>query len=110
MTGGTVVILGPVGLNLGAGMSGGVVYVYDRHLALPVRLNEQLVTAERIDAFGPEELRALLERHVRYTGSQRATELLAAWHDEAGRFWRVAARRPTEGFEVVAAAEVAASP
>jgi glutamate synthase domain-containing protein 3 len=110
MTGGTVVILGPVGLNLGAGMSGGVVYVYDRDLALPLRLNEQLVAAERVDALRPEELHALLERHVRYTGSQRAAELLAAWHVEAGWFWRVAARHPAEGFEVVPAAEVAASP
>jgi len=92
MTGGTVVVLGPVGLNLGAGMSGGVVYVYDRDLRLPLRLNEQLVNAERIDGLGPEELIGLLERHVRYTGSQRAAALLDAWDGEVGWFWRVAPR------------------
>ena len=95
MTGGTVVILGPVGLNLGAGMSGGVVYVHDRELKLPLRLNEQLVAAERVDGLGPEVLRELLERHVRYTGSERAAELLAGWDGEAGWFWRVAPRADT---------------
>jgi glutamate synthase (ferredoxin) len=92
MTGGTVVILGSVGLNLGAGMSGGVVYVHDRGLQLPLSLNEQLVTAQRMDGLGPEELRTLLERHLRYTGSRRAAELLANWESEAGWFWRVATR------------------
>ncbi|MFL5929666.1 MAG: glutamate synthase-related protein, partial [Gaiellaceae bacterium] len=98
MTGGTVVVLGPVGLNLGAGMSGGVVYVYDRDLRLPLRLNEQLVSAERIDGLGPEELIGLLERHLRYTGSQRAAALLDAWDGEVGWFWRVAPR-PTAAAE-----------
>jgi len=92
MTGGTVVIFGPVGLNLAAGMSGGVVYVHDRDRQLPLRLNDQLVTAERVDRLGPEELRILLERHVRYTGSQRAAVLLDAWDREVGWFWRVAPR------------------
>jgi glutamate synthase domain-containing protein 2/glutamate synthase domain-containing protein 1/glutamate synthase domain-containing protein 3 len=95
MTGGTVVVLGPVGLNLGAGMSGGVVYVHDRDLNLPLRLNEQLVTAERVDGLGPAELRELLERHVRYTGSPRAAALLDGWDGEAGWFWRVAPRADT---------------
>ena len=92
MTGGTVVILGEAGLNLGAGMTGGVVYVHDRERRLPQRLNQQLVWAERVEGLGPEELRALLERHVRYTGSPRAVGLLARWENEAGWFWRVASR------------------
>jgi glutamate synthase domain-containing protein 2/glutamate synthase domain-containing protein 1/glutamate synthase domain-containing protein 3 len=96
MTGGTVVILGPTGLNLGAGMSGGVVYVHDRELRLPLRLNEQLVVGERVDGLGPEELRTLVERHLRYTGSPRAAELLARWENEAGWFWRVAPRPPAD--------------
>ncbi len=95
MTGGTVVILGEHGSNLGAGMSGGVAYVYDRARLLPLRLNEQLVEAERVTGLGPEELRVLLERHVRYTGSQRAADLLARWEGEAGWFWRVAPRLET---------------
>jgi glutamate synthase domain-containing protein 2/glutamate synthase domain-containing protein 1/glutamate synthase domain-containing protein 3 len=92
MTGGTVVILAGHGLNLGAGMSGGVAYVHDRARRLPLSLNDQLVEAERLQGLGPEELRALLERHVRYTGSRRAADLLARWETEAGWFWRVAPR------------------
>jgi glutamate synthase domain-containing protein 3 len=92
MTGGTVVILGEHGLNLAAGMSGGVIYVYDRARRLPLRLNEQLVEAHRVDGLGPEELRELLERHARYTGSPLAADLLARWENEAGWFWRVAPR------------------
>ena len=110
MTGGTVVILGPVGLNLGAGMSGGVVYVHDRDLKLPPRLNEQLVAAERVDGPVSEELLGLLERHLRCTGSQRAAALLDAWEGEVGWFWRVAPRRPVEVLQDASAAEVAASP
>jgi glutamate synthase (ferredoxin) len=92
MTGGTVVVLAGHGLNLGAGMSGGVVYVHDRARRLPLSLNDQLVEAERVQGLGPEELRLLLERHVRYTGSPRAADLLARWGTEAGWFWRVAPR------------------
>ena len=44
MTGGTVVVLGPVGLNLGAGMTGGEVFVYDPEAALPARVNTEFVT------------------------------------------------------------------
>ena len=95
MTGGTVVILGEHGLNLGAGMSGGLVYVYDPVGRLELRLNEQLVTAERLLEPAPEELRTLLERHARYTGSPRAGQLLEHWEAEAASFWRIAPRADT---------------
>jgi glutamate synthase (ferredoxin) len=108
MTGGTVVVLGETGLNLGAGMSGGVVYVHDRAGLLPLRLNEQLVVAEHVDGPGPEELRELIERHARYSGSQRAAELLARWEAEVGWFWRVAPRPPAEEAESEPEAEAQA--
>jgi glutamate synthase domain-containing protein 3 len=108
MTGGTVVILGESGLNLGAGMSGGVVYVHDRERRLPQRLSSGL-EAERLEGLGPEELRALLERHVRYTGSPLAAALLARWETEAGWFWRVVPRR-AEAEEAGPAAAVVSSP
>jgi glutamate synthase domain-containing protein 3 len=110
MTGGVVIILGPVGLNLGAGMSGGVVYAHDRDLSLRVRVNDQLVAAERVDGLGRDELRDLLERHVRYTGSQRAAGLLAAWDREVGWFWRVAPRRLADASELAEDAQVVAAP
>jgi glutamate synthase domain-containing protein 3 len=89
MTGGTVVILGEHGLNLGAGMSGGLVYVYDPVGRLRLRLNEQLIAAERLAAPQSDELRELLERHLRYTGSAQAARVLERWEDEAASFWRV---------------------
>ncbi len=89
MTGGAVAVLGEVGLNFGAGMSGGVAWVWDAAGDLPLRLNAQLVTAER---GADEELRTLLEQHLRHTGSPRAAQVLAQWDDAAAVFWRVAPR------------------
>jgi glutamate synthase domain-containing protein 2/glutamate synthase domain-containing protein 1/glutamate synthase domain-containing protein 3 len=89
MTAGRVVVLGDIGLNFGAGMSGGVAYVLDPAGKLPLRLNAQLVTAER---GAPDELRDLVERHVRHTGSPRAAALLADWPAASHVFWRVAPR------------------
>ena len=85
MTNGTVVVLGGFGRNLGAGMSGGHVYVHDPESVLDVRLNGDLVVS--LDVAAGDELRLLLERHVRYTGSPRAQMLLDRW-DEALREFR----------------------
>src|SRR6266540_1515505 len=79
MTNGTVVILGPFGRNIGAGMTGGEAFVHDPARVLDVRLNGQLVVAEELDADAAERLRILLERHHEYTGSPRAARLLAEW-------------------------------
>ena len=89
MTSGTVVILGRHGVNLGAGMSGGEVYVHDPEERLPLRLNEQLVAASRIELRDTDPLRDLLDRHVRHTGSTRAQELLDRWEEAASEFWHV---------------------
>jgi len=89
MTGGTVVILGEHGRNLGAGMSGGEVYVYDPLGRLAVRLNDQLVRAELLAPVELVELRRLVERQLRFTGSARATELLGRWSEVAAAFRRV---------------------
>ncbi|MER3409666.1 MAG: glutamate synthase large subunit [Thermoleophilia bacterium] len=88
MTSGTVVIIGPFGRNLGAGMSGGQVYVHDPQGLLQLRLNGDLVRMEPVTA-PAEELRRLLERHLRYTGSARARDLLERFDQALGEFWRV---------------------
>jgi glutamate synthase domain-containing protein 3 len=87
MTNGTVVVLGDVGRNFGAGMSGGEAYVYDPAGVLPLRLNDDLVAFDRVR--GDTELRALIERHVRYTGSELASGLLEDWDRVVADFWRV---------------------
>jgi glutamate synthase (ferredoxin) len=94
MTGGTVVILGDAGRNVGAGMTGGELYVLDDAGRLPLRLNTGLVMAER---GGDEKLRALLERHLRHTGSVRASALLEDWEHSLPLFWHVVPRTRAEG-------------
>jgi glutamate synthase domain-containing protein 2/glutamate synthase domain-containing protein 1/glutamate synthase domain-containing protein 3 len=90
MTRGTVVILGEHGLNLGAGMTGGEVYVYNPEERLLLRLNDQLVAAYRPGTAELGELRELVERHLRYTDSPRAARLLERWEEAAASFLRVA--------------------
>jgi glutamate synthase (NADPH/NADH) large chain/glutamate synthase (ferredoxin) len=85
MTSGTVVVLGSFGRNVGAGMSGGEIYVHDPEGLLPLRLNGDLVAAVPVTA--GDELRRLLERHVRSTGSERAQALLDRF-DQALREFR----------------------
>jgi glutamate synthase domain-containing protein 2/glutamate synthase domain-containing protein 1/glutamate synthase domain-containing protein 3 len=90
MTGGTVVILGPVGYNLGAGMTGGEAYVYDPEGLLTTRLNRQLVDAAIPDDKRRADLRFLVERHRELTGSAAAAAMLADWDATVRSFWRVA--------------------
>jgi glutamate synthase domain-containing protein 3 len=92
MTAGTVVVLGRVGRNLGAGMTGGEVYVFDPEGCLPVRLNDELVEVERLVPSNADSLRALVERHARFTGSTRAVALLERWDAALESFWFVQPR------------------
>jgi glutamate synthase (ferredoxin) len=77
MTGGTVVVLGPVGRNLGAGMTGGEAFVCDPEVE--ARMNGELVRAEPVRGEAALRLRSLLQRHLAGTGSERARQMLADW-------------------------------
>ena len=87
MTGGTVVILGATGTNLGAGMSGGAVYA----LGEP-RLNGESVAAAPLDVAAAAELHRLLERHRRFTESRLAARLLARWDETVREFFAITPR------------------
>ncbi len=90
MTGGRVVVLGPTGRNFAAGMSGGIAYVLDETNEFPTRINTQMVDVERVeDPKEAAELRGLIEKHVKYTGSEHATNILAAWETKLPKFVRV---------------------
>ena len=90
MTGGTVVVLGPVGYNLGAGMTGGQAFVFDPTLErLISRLNTDLVEAERPDAEALEEVRWLVERHAELTGSPRSASCSTDWAKAVTQLWHV---------------------
>jgi glutamate synthase (NADPH/NADH) large chain len=81
MTGGRVVVLGPTGRNFAAGMSGGIAYVWDRHGEFTINCNLELVELERIEKATEEELeiRDLIARHAKYTGSVPAKAAIADW-------------------------------
>ncbi|MGD0067836.1 MAG: glutamate synthase-related protein, partial [Streptosporangiaceae bacterium] len=85
MTGGRVVILGPVGRNFAAGMSGGIAYVLD---LLEHRVNREMVDLDPVDPGEDAEfLREVVERHYAETGSVVAARLLSDW--DASRFTKV---------------------
>jgi len=92
MTAGTVVVLGEPGPNLGAGMTGGEVFVYDPDGLLERRLNHELVGSHRLRPEDLIVLHELIERHLRYTGSARAADLLDAWTTASEGFARVVPR------------------
>ena len=96
MTAGTVVILGDVGLNLGAGMTGGQAYVHGDVEALAIALNADLVAAHVPDRRQLEEVRGLLERHLRHTGSAQAAAILGRWDEECCRFARLVSKTELE--------------
>ena len=89
MTGGRVVILGPTGRNFGAGMSGGIAYVYDPDGTFGLRVNREMVD---LDPMSPEDLVWLLERlrmHRAETESAVATWMLADPETHLERFVKV---------------------
>jgi glutamate synthase (NADPH/NADH) large chain len=90
MTGGRVVVLGRTGVNFAAGMSGGLAYVYDEARMFDSRCNLDMVDLELVTlARDQAELKALLEKHVRYTGSQKASRILADWEGHLSYFIKV---------------------
>jgi glutamate synthase domain-containing protein 3 len=76
MTGGTVVILGAVGRNFAAGMTGGVVYVCDRKQTLAARTAVQGLALEPLTLADQKIVRELVETHERLTGSRLARAIL----------------------------------
>jgi len=90
MTGGVVVMLGSVGRNVGAGMTGGVGYFYDNDDSFQEKVNMEIVKVQRIaTAEGEAQLKHMIERHFELTGSERADEILGNWEEEKGKFWQV---------------------
>jgi glutamate synthase (NADPH/NADH) large chain len=89
MTGGRVVVLGPTGRNFGAGMSGGVAYVYDPGGAFPSLVNLEMVDVEALEADDLDVVRTLVERHCGLTGSAVAATLLSGWQAAGGMFRKV---------------------
>ncbi|HWI48992.1 MAG TPA: glutamate synthase subunit alpha, partial [Rummeliibacillus sp.] len=91
MTGGRVVILGNVGKNFGAGMSGGIAYVLPEDLQeFKAKCNPEMIGFEGVHSKEDEAiLHQLLEQHVHYTESTKAKQILNNWTQYVGRFIKV---------------------
>jgi len=93
MTGGMVINLGSTGRNLGAGMSGGVAYIYDEAGDfVQNRLNPDMVNVYQLIECGDDEMdqvKAKIEKHVELTGSKRGQSILDDWPETAGKFLKV---------------------
>ncbi|MDP3842491.1 MAG: glutamate synthase-related protein [Oxalobacteraceae bacterium] len=112
MTGGTVVVLGETGRNFAAGMSGGIAYVYDPDGQFATRCNMAMVDLNSVLSSAEQErtvdraiwhtvarggeaqtheaiLKGLIERHFKYTGSNRARHLLDNWNESRKQFVKV---------------------
>ena len=79
MTGGCVLVLGPVGENFGAGMSGGIAWVLDDDGTLADRINHEIVRIHDVTEKQSVELRHLLEMHVQATNSVYGKDILSAF-------------------------------
>src|SRR3546814_11052628 len=104
MRGGRAVVLGPTGRNFGAGMSGGMAFVFDPDDTFFRRLNGEMVDLEPLEVDDGKWLREVLRTPVEETGSSVAAKLLERWHDAVRRFKKVL---PRDHKRVLEAARIA---
>nr|UEQ12142.1 ferredoxin-dependent glutamate synthase [Batrachospermum sp.] len=90
MTGGIVVVLGNAGRNIAAGMTGGISYFLDEKNDIMSKVNQEIVTVQRIRTYEAEsQLKSLLELHRLKTNSQKANKILDQWSDYLFKFWQI---------------------
>ncbi|WP_425408997.1 glutamate synthase large subunit [Hyphococcus sp.] len=93
MTGGVAVVLGPVGANFGAGMTGGRAYVFDEEGGFEDLVNPESVAVRGfIDSDDDHQCLELIERHWRETKSAKARRLLDDWANARAKFWVIEPR------------------
>lgn len=90
MTGGTVVVIGNTGRNFGAGMSGGIAFVYDEAADIEAKCTEEMLEIFDLDDIEDEELvYKLISNHLNYTGSERAKAILGNWEENKSKFKKI---------------------
>ncbi|CAA6654040.1 unnamed protein product [Spirodela intermedia] len=105
MTGGCVVILGKVGRNVAAGMTGGLAYILDEDDTLLPKVNREIVRMQRVNApVGQMQLKSLIEAHVEKTGSTKGATILREWEAYLPLFWQLVP--PSEEDTPEASAEI----
>ena len=105
MTGGRVIVLGETGRNFGAGMSGGIAYVYDPDDVFHRNLNTEMVALETLDDDDAEFVRDMLRLHRDETDSPVANAILERWHSRVRHFKKVMPRDYKRVLEAMALAE-----
>ncbi|TSE07731.1 glutamate synthase large subunit [Aquimarina algiphila] len=90
MTGGVAVILGEVGRNFGAGMSGGIAYIYDDKKTFEAHCNKESLNLDPvIEQKDIDELKTLIENHYNATLSPLAQRILENWEKELPKFIKI---------------------
>ena len=89
MTGGRAIILGEVGRNFGAGMSGGIAYVYNPNNTFEAMVNPVMIDLDPMDDEAQKELLGFVTNHAKYTGSRVAQQILDNWNHELANFVKV---------------------
>lgn len=90
MTGGLIVVLGKVGRNVGAGMTGGLAYFLDEEGKFPELVNLEIVKLQKVSSpAGLQQLQKLIEAHAERTGSPKAKKILENWSEYLPKFWQV---------------------
>jgi len=94
MTGGTAVILGETGRNFGAGMSGGIAYVYDQFNNFETKFNSELCDIQMISSGSEDDkiLNKLVSKHFEETNSPLANRMLKDWVNVLTKFKKVVPR------------------
>ncbi len=89
MTGGRVAILGDIGRNFGAGMSGGIAYIYDANNTVKDNCNIDMIDLDIMDEDSIIELKNMLEKHADYTKSKLASKILANFYENIEKFIKI---------------------
>jgi glutamate synthase (NADPH/NADH) large chain len=90
MTGGTVVVLGKSGDNFGAGMTGGMAFVYDEDKKFQLRVNSETLFYDQIRSdYWTNELYQIILKHYQNTASQHAKRILDGWENEKNKFIQI---------------------
>ena len=90
MTGGRAVILGAVGNNFGAGMTGGMAFIYDKDGTLPLRINlNDIIYQQKMTTYWEEFLYSKIKDHYKFTLSAHSKYLLDNWENEKLCFWQI---------------------
>ncbi len=89
MTGGIIVVLGSVGRNFAAGMSGGKAYLFDAMGTMVNHVNKEMVEIEELEKEDFNTVRKMVRDHFKYTGSERALDILQDWDKAKNNFIKV---------------------